>query len=265
MTKPTSRAHRGRQSKIQNSVTTTPIHKPNAALFSAFMASLLYVPEHSTVLRVSNPWSLAQARCRANPGSVLVFGQAEVLGLATSHWWTLSPLGIISDPYEAENYQPQVELTPASRWVWDAGSGKDTFKVDIGRYKSMDPKYLEWVFTYLVRHRGWVRGKCGNATTEMVTTFPELRRQPGFVTCNWGRDQHWWCLDPDGIIVDPTANQFQGKIFYDPVDLNDPADIIRIPIGICAYCGEDILPSSEIRDTVCSRHCYHAFMKSLVL
>ncbi len=116
--------------------------------------------------------------------------------------------------------------------------------------------YAEWIAAYVAKHDGFVRGKCKKATEEMIATFPELRKAAGFVYCRWGRDQHWWCVDPDGTIVDPTAAQFQGYIYgYKELDFADPEDVDSIPIGKCANCGGPIYRTSERTDTVCSNIC----------
>lgn len=116
--------------------------------------------------------------------------------------------------------------------------------------------YGEWIDAYVARHNGFVRGKCKQATEEMIAAFPELRQAAGFVYCQWGMDQHWWCVDPNDDIVDPTVAQFQGIIpEYEELDLNSPEDVGRIPIGKCVNCGGPIYRTSERTDTVCSNVC----------
>lgn len=41
----------------------------------------------------------------------------------------------------------------------------------------------------------------------MVEAFPELKRVRGHYHCPWlsKAQPHWWCVDPDGNIVDPTV------------------------------------------------------------
>ena len=60
----------------------------------------------------------------------------------------------------------------------------------------MKPEYLDWIDAYCAKHKGFVRGKCKAASLEMIEAFPELRLACGFVYCQWGEDQHFWCVDP---------------------------------------------------------------------
>src|SRR6478609_5090804 len=97
--------------------------------------------------------------------------------------------------------------------------------------------YGQWIAEYVTRCNGFVRGKCAEATAEMAQAFPELRRVAGFALASWGDDQHWWCVAPDGSVVDPTAAQFGGVIFrYEEIELANPHR--PIPTGACGNCGE---------------------------
>lgn len=117
--------------------------------------------------------------------------------------------------------------------------------------------YAAWIDSFVARNAGFVRGKCDAATTEMVAAFPELRRAAGFAHVSWGRDQHWWCVAPDGLIVDPTAAQFGPAgtpIRYEELDLNDPATRARVPTGKCMDCGGAVYGGA----TFCSDACEKA-------
>lgn len=118
---------------------------------------------------------------------------------------------------------------------------------------SATKSYADWIENYVARHDDFVRGKCDRATKEMVEAFPELRRAAGFAHVSWGRDQHWWCVAPDGSVVDPTASQFgtRGVLRYEELDLKDPATRGRVPTGRCMDCGDDVYN----RDTFCSPEC----------
>lgn len=105
-------------------------------------------------------------------------------------------------------------------------------------------QYAVWIDAFVHRFNNFVRGRCDQATIEMVATFPELRRVAGFA--HWFasngrpiRDQHWWCVAPDGTVVDPTFAQFLPPVRYEELDLNDPDTEARIPTGVCMNCGED--------------------------
>lgn len=105
------------------------------------------------------------------------------------------------------------------------------------RRDSADAKagYVAWVDAYVARTKP-VLGMCGSATAEMVKAFPELTRVPGHIySICWGRRAHWWCVAPDGSIVDPTASQFPDLVAYEPWE---PGTEVRV--GRCMNCGEDI-------------------------
>ena len=56
------------------------------------------------------------------------------------------------------------------------------------------------------------RGKCKEYAEELVRKDPTLQLVRGHYICPiWGAQAHWWCVDLDGKIVDPTARQFPSK------------------------------------------------------
>lgn len=124
--------------------------------------------------------------------------------------------------------------------------------------------YDEWIAEYVKSQKDFVRGKCKEAVTAMVKAFPELRPAAGFAHVTWGSDQHWWCVAPDGTIVDPTKSQFEfGMVLeYEELDLNDPKTKARIPIGKCVNCGEETYEHSYGRD-VCTKRCSESFIAYL--
>jgi hypothetical protein len=66
----------------------------------------------------------------------------------------------------------------------------------------------------------------------------------------WGEQEHWWCVKPDGTVVDPTAKQFPSK-----------GNGVYIPfngIVTCAECGKELEEKSAImmgRYPCCSDMC----------
>lgn len=121
--------------------------------------------------------------------------------------------------------------------------------------------YAEWIEAN-VPDDGY--GACDRITRAMVKAFPELRRACGFYYDPfWGRRQHWWCVDPEGKVVDPTAAQFpsKGRCEYDEIDPNDPKDRAKVPTGVCMDCGEDVYNG----DTFCSSACEAATMADMGL
>jgi len=118
--------------------------------------------------------------------------------------------------------------------------------------------YQQWIDNYL---RGLdslgALGMCGPATAAMQLEFPELRRARGYVydAC-WGDRTHWWCVAPDGEIVDPTASQFPALVTgsYQELGVDDP-----IPSGRCPNCGDTVYDGA----TFCNDRCYSEMVSSL--
>lgn len=113
-------------------------------------------------------------------------------------------------------------------------------------------KYEAWIQEYVER-TPFLRGQCDIATREMVAKFPELKRVGGFVYPPWGREQHWWCLAPDGTILDPTREQYPGwcDLGYEAIDLSNPEEAKRVPTGRCMDCGGDVYEHA----TFCNKTC----------
>lgn len=121
--------------------------------------------------------------------------------------------------------------------------------------------YHEWIESYVSRQpEGFVRGKCLQACSEMRLQFPELRLAAGFAHVTWGREEHWWCVAPDGSVVDPTKSQFQfGMVLrYEELDLNDPKTRDLVPVGKCMNCGDETYTSS-LAACMCSDSCAKSF------
>lgn len=116
--------------------------------------------------------------------------------------------------------------------------------------------YEEWIKDYVTSVDGNTRGKCGAASEAMKLQFSELRLACGFAHTLWGPQQHWWCVAPDGRIVDPTRSQFPGSIVDEYEELDREKDVDRIPIGVCYWCSGDIFPRSyNGNETFCSAKC----------
>lgn len=121
------------------------------------------------------------------------------------------------------------------------------------------PNYLEWAVKHYPTSQACY-ACCKQATDRMIIEFPELKQVRGWYHCPiWGRRTHWWCVDPDGQIVDPTVRQFPShaiahESFYEEY-IDQP-----IPTGRCLECGELLYHGA----TVCSDTCYSAFARSLM-
>ena len=81
--------------------------------------------------------------------------------------------------------------------------------------------------------------QCAEATKKMVEDFPELKRVRGLASVKepYGlpptRTPHWWCVDRDNNIIDPTAHQYPTYIIkYEEADESQGP-----PTGKCPNCG----------------------------
>lgn len=89
------------------------------------------------------------------------------------------------------------------------------------------------VFSYTdVSRQTVVQYQCDTFTQKFVDRFPHLRRQSGFV----GSTEHWWCIDEDDSIVDPTAEQFRTY----PILTYEEFDPLKheVYLGKCPNCGD---------------------------
>lgn len=115
----------------------------------------------------------------------------------------------------------------------------------------------EWIGNYVKRCGGpqRTRGKCMDAAQEMASVFPQLRVEKGHVESANGREAHWWCVDTDGSIVDPTRGQFHGVVEYEAFQEGD-----EVRLGRCMECGDEIWgqPSRGLQ-CICSDACAIAF------
>lgn len=97
----------------------------------------------------------------------------------------------------------------------------------------MNPKYKDWIAANITKNP---YGECHKYAKLMVESFPELKMVRGHYYCStWGERGHWWCVDQDNNIVDPTASQFpsEGNGIYVEWD-----ETQKEPTGLCLNCGE---------------------------
>lgn len=96
-------------------------------------------------------------------------------------------------------------------------------------------------------------GQCKRLSEEMVEAFTDLRLVKGHVHCPepWGKRGHWWLVDRDGVIVDPTRGQFtHGVLRYEEYEEGQP-----VRLGVCMDCGTAIWGLPGPRPTFCSKAC----------
>lgn len=97
-------------------------------------------------------------------------------------------------------------------------------------------------------------GNCAEAVKAIVAAFPQLKKVRGQVICPhpWGERDHWWAVDPEGGIIDPTKRQFPLVIKYIPWDESKGEPPRR---RTCPDCGE----SHHGPDEFCSDRCRRSY------
>jgi hypothetical protein len=92
------------------------------------------------------------------------------------------------------------------------------------------------------------RGRCADMTKRMAETFPELRRVRGYYTCPIdGRHSHWWLVTPDGVVIDPTADQFASCGAGEYEEYIGPE-----PTGHCLDCGALLFGAEDFCNAECA-------------
>jgi hypothetical protein len=101
------------------------------------------------------------------------------------------------------------------------------------------------------------RGRCKEMSEAAIAADPTLTLVRGHYFCPiWRSDEpHWWCVQPDGAIVDPTREQFpsRGHGIYTPFDGVIP----------CSECGKEMTEDEADVDgnyAFCSHLCHGRFV-----
>lgn len=97
-----------------------------------------------------------------------------------------------------------------------------------------------------ITHDYSLRGKCREMAEAAAAQEPTLRIVRGHYWCPyWGEQAHWWCVRPDGTVVDPTAAQFPscGNGLY--VEFSG-----RVT---CETCEREV---AEAEACIAGSHCY---------
>lgn len=126
----------------------------------------------------------------------------------------------------------------------------------VNEFNKMEPKYSDWIKEYLQSHPD-VSGLCKKSSNEMVDKYPELTRVRGTVHLSYADKpiEHWWCIDEDGNIIDPTASQFHFIEKYEERDETQPE-----PVGECLNCGKYVY--KELYQ-FCNNTCEKEFVEYL--
>jgi len=109
--------------------------------------------------------------------------------------------------------------------------------------------------------------KCKEASQKMAKVFPELRVTNGFahfITCE-PRD-HWWCVDKEGNIIDPTAHQFPeylGSPIIEYEEIDENHDARKFPKARCMNCGEYYYQKPEMKGQMHNAKCESEFINYL--
>ena len=118
------------------------------------------------------------------------------------------------------------------------------------------------------KHKSWIEkhyptyesayGKCQEAVLMMWKDFPELTQVRGVYLCpQWGQREHWWLMDANGGIVDPTVVQFpsRGRARY-VAETDFKTEGIRVVRGRCPDCGSDLYKSGQ---SFCGEECERSY------
>ena len=108
-----------------------------------------------------------------------------------------------------------------------------------------------------------LRGRCQEMARSAQREDPTLRVVRGyFLDLIWGEQPHWWCVRPDGSIVDPSGEQFPSFATATPSCYIEYDGTL-----VCESCGKEGKegdPDWEIvgngHYAVCSDRCHYALV-----
>lgn len=124
----------------------------------------------------------------------------------------------------------------------------------------MENKYQEWIDKNYPTWESAI-SDCGNAVQKMKEVFPELEVKAGWISGS----EHWWCVDPQGNIVDPTLVQYIGRGIKPPFHYKEFQPGMLVRVGRCMNCGDDIYKQVQTlegnRVSICSNACERAYIK----
>ena len=113
----------------------------------------------------------------------------------------------------------------------------------------MNDEYKKWISTNSTQPLG----RCVELTVAMAAEFPELTRTRGHYLCPiWGDREHWWLVDTNNTIVDPTDAQFPSLGHGENVSWEEGNEE---PVGKCGNCGGYSYPSQGGNSSFCGDDC----------
>lgn len=128
----------------------------------------------------------------------------------------------------------------------------------LSRYLKLKPEYRQWIAENVEENP---RGFCNMFSHRLQREFPHLRVARGIYRTLAGYGEpHWWTVDVDGTVVDPTAAQFlcKGEGTYEELTQEEIEE--QFPCGKCANCGDDIYKADNApSDMICSAECWSSY------
>lgn len=125
--------------------------------------------------------------------------------------------------------------------------------IDLAPLFTTDPRYTAWTEKF-ARFYGSADGLCYYASAALRWSFPELAVYYGRVVFTSGEVMyHWWCVAPDGSIVDATFAQFEE---FGPVeefwideswgeDVNPPYALDPVTVSMVDLVEREVEPDWE--------------------
>lgn len=100
---------------------------------------------------------------------------------------------------------------------------------------------------------GKYRGRCKEMADDAFAHDQSLTVVCGWYICPfWGKQAHWWCVRPDGTIVDPSVKQFPTA--------GAGAEYVPYAGQVeCEYCNKSVAESDVYavdHHVYCSYECY---------
>lgn len=101
------------------------------------------------------------------------------------------------------------------------------------------------------------RGKCKELSEKACINDPNLTLVRGYYFCPlWNTDEaHYWCVNPEGKIIDPSKLQFPSNGFGIYTPFNGMVE--------CSECGKEIPEEEASHDSnycFCSNLCHGRFI-----
>ena len=130
----------------------------------------------------------------------------------------------------------------------------------------MDAVHIAFLAELITKRRnelgsGWKAASdseiCRYQCLEFSKKFAEkfgLKVVPGFYEINDYPHEHWWCVDDNGQVIDPTATQFSKGGTYSPHSEGKH----KARIGACPECGTDLF---EGDGDFCGEECFDSYVR----